>query len=402
MQNRHRFSSLYFRDFRIFWLTQLISLSGTWMHSAALGWLVYLITKSPLYLGIIATFSSLPILLFTLIGGMIADRYPKRNILIVTQLLSIIPALGIALLIDKDILTIWHIAFFAFFLGLVNAFDVPARHAFIAEMVEKADITNAVALNSVAFNGARIIGPLIAGFIITVAGMQACFYLNAVSFIPVIIALFTIQSKGTMRVQQEGFLSDLIAAWVFISKERSIFYIMFLIAIFSLFGLPYITLLPIVAGEILNIGAEGFSFLLAFAGAGSLFAALTIAYRGEIGQKTNYLIISGCVFSFSLLGLSNSDDFYLSCALITLAGWGITTFLATSNIFIQHSVPDSLRGRVMSFYTLVFLGFLPLGNSIVGFTANILGTIVTLKIFSVFCLICSIIFALKLKSYERS
>lgn len=372
------------------------------MHSAAQGWLVYLITKSPLYLGIIATFSSLPILLFTLIGGMVADRYPKRNILIVTQLLSIIPAIGIAVLIDKNMITIWHIAFFAFFLGLVNAFDVPARHAFIAEMVEKADITNAVALNSVAFNGARIIGPLIAGFIIAIAGMQACFYLNAVSFIPVIFALFTIQSKGTMRVQQEGFLSDLIAAWGFIAKEKSIFYIMFLIAIFSLFGLPYITLLPIVAGEILNIGAEGFSILLACAGAGSLSAALIIAYKREIKQKSNFLIISGFIFPLSLLGLSHSTDIYLSSVLITVAGWGITSFLATSNGFIQNTVPDSLRGRVMSFYTLVFLGFLPLGNSLAGVAADFFGTMTALKFFSVFSMICSILFALKLKSHERS
>lgn len=372
------------------------------MHATAQSWLVYLITKSPLYLGLIAALSSLPILLFTLVGGMLADRYPKRDILIVTQVLSMIPAIGIAILIDINVVEIWHIGFFAFFLGLVNAFDVPARHAFIGELVEKADITNAVALNSVAFNGARIVGPLIAGFIITIVGLQTCFYINALSFIPVIAALLTIQSKGTMRARPEGFLSDLKAAWGFVVREKPIFYIMLLIAIFSLFGIPYITLLPVIAGEILDVGAEGFSILLAFAGAGSLFAAMAIAYRGEIGQKTNYLIISGVIFSFSLIGLSNSTSFYLSCALIIPTGWGITTFLATSNIFIQHSVPDSLRGRVMSFYTLVFLGFLPLGNSIVGFAANILGTMLTLKIFSVFCLICSIIFASKLKSHERA
>ncbi len=402
MQNRQRFSSLYLRDFRVFWLSQLLSLSGTWMHATAQSWLVYLITKSPLYLGLIAALSSLPILLFTLVGGMVADRYPKRDILIATQVLSMIPAIGLAILIDINIVEIWHIGFFAFFLGLVNAFDVPARHAFIGELVEKADITNAVALNSVAFNGARIVGPLIAGLIIIIVGLQTCFYINALTFVPVIAALLTIQSKGTMRARPEGFLSDLKAAWGFIVREKSIFYIMFLIAIFSLFGIPYITLLPVIAGEVLDVGAEGFSILLAYAGAGSLFAALTIAYRGEIGQKTNHLIISGVIFSFSLIGLSNSTSFYLSCALIILTGWGITTFLATSNIFIQHSVTDSLRGRVMSFYTLVFLGFLPLGNSIVGFTANILGTIFTLKIFSVFCLVCCIIFAFRLKSHERA
>ncbi len=371
------------------------------MHTAAQSWLVYLITKSPFYLGSIAAISSFPILFFTLIGGMVADRHSKRNILIVTQMLSIIPALGIAMLIDIKIIEIWHIAFFAFFLGTVNAFDIPARHAFVGELVERADITNAVALNSVAFNGARIVGPLAAGFIITMAGLQTCFYINAVTFLPVIAALYTIKSKGTKRVQQDGFLSDLKNAWCFILRERSILYIMFLIAVFSLLGLPYITLLPIIAAEIIGVGAKGFSILLAFVGGGSLLAALTIAYRGEIGQKTKYLIISGFIFSSSLTGLSYSTEFYLSCFLITIVGWGFTSFLATSNIFIQHLVPDSLRGRVMSFYTLVFLGFLPLGNSIAGFTAEALGTQLTLKIFSAFCLICSIIFALKMKPFKK-
>ncbi len=401
MQNRHRFSSLYLRDFRVFWLSQLLSLSGTWMHSAAQSWLVYLLTKSPLYLGLIAALSSLPILLFTLVGGMFADRYPKRDILIVTQLLSMVPALGIAILIDMEMVMIWHIGFFAFFLGLINAFDVPARHAFIGELVEKADITNAIALNSVAFNSARIVGPLIAGFVIALVGLQTCFYLNALSFIPVIAALLTIRSKGAIRIHNEGFLSNIMAATTFIVKEKSILNIMFLIAIFSLFGLPYITLLPVIASEMLNVDVEGFSILLACSGAGSLLAALTIAYRGEIGQRTNYLIISAMIFSFSLIGISNSGNFYLSCGFITMTGWGVTSFLATSNIYIQHSVINSLRGRVMSFYTLVFLGFLPVGNAIAGFTANILGTISTLKIFSIFCVVCSILFALKLKTLEK-
>ncbi len=400
MQNRHRLSSLYFRDFRIFWLMQLISLSGTWMHSAAQSWLVYLLTKSPLYLGIIATLSSLPILLFTLIGGMVADRYPKRDILIATQMLSIIPPLGIAVLIDKDIITIWHIGFFAFFIGLVNAFDVPARHAFTAELVQKADITNAIALNSVAFNGARIFGPLIAMSVISFAGLQACFYLNAISFVPVILALLTIKARGTGRLEQLGFLSDLIAGWGFIVREKAIFFIMLMIAIFSLFGIPYITLLPIVAGDILNVGAEGFSILLAFAGAGSLSAAMFIVYKEEISKKIIFLVISAIVFPTALFAVSLSIDFYLTCSLITMVGWSITSFLAASNSFIQHTVPNSLRGRVMSFYTLVFLGFLPLGNALTGFSADMFGTMNVLRIFSLFCLVCSILFALKLNSVK--
>jgi MFS family permease len=402
MQNRYKFSSLYVRDFRIFWFAQLISLSGTWMHSTAQSWLVYLLTKSPLYLGAIATISSLPILFFTLIGGMVADRYPKRDILIVTQAVSIIPAFFIAILIDIDMITIWYIGIAAFIIGLVNAFDVPARHAFIGELVGKADITNAIALNSVAFNGARIVGPVIAVFIISIAGLQTCFYLNAASFIPVILALLTIKAKGTGRLEQVGFLSDLIAGWGFIVREKAILFIMLMIAVFSLFGIPYLTLLPILAGDILDVGAHGFSTLLACAGLGSLVAALIIAYRKEIDKKSKFLSLSGFTFSSALFGLAISNDFYLSCILITMVGWGITSFLATSNSYIQHSVPDLLRGRVMSFYTLVFLGFLPLGNALTGFAADMFGTMNVLRVFSLFCLFCSIIFALKLSSVKRS
>lgn len=400
MKNRYRFSALYLRDFRVFWLSQLLSLSGTWMHATAQSWLVYLLTKSPFYLGLIAALSAFPILFFTLIGGMVADRLPKRNILIVTQILSIIPALCIGILIDIELIKIWHICFLAFFLGLVNAFDVPARHALIGELVGKADITNAVALNSVAFNGARIVGPLIAGFVITMVSLQMCFYINALTFIPVIIALFSIKSKGVARVQKEGYLIDIKDAWRFIIQKGRVLSIMLLIAIFSLFGIPYITLLPIIANEILMVGAREFSILLACVGVGSLSAALSIAYRGEIVQKDKCLKVSAMLFTSSLIGLANIDDFFISCLLIVLAGFGFTSFLATSNIFIQHIVPDSLRGRVMSFYTLVFLGFLPIGNSITGYTADLIGTQMTLKIFAVFCLCCSIIFTLKTKLDE--
>ena len=392
-----KFPALYVRDFRLFWLGQIISLSGTWMHSVAQSWLVYSLTKSPLYLGIVASLSSLPILLFTLFGGMVADRYPKRNILMITQIMSIIPALTVAILADKSIITVWHVGIIATFLGTVNAFDVPARQAFLAEVVVKADITNAIALNSAAFNGARIIGPVIAGFIISSIGIPACFYINAVSFIPVIFALSKIKAKGAIKAYQSNIWKDIADGWRFIVKEKPVLYMMALIAVFSLFGIPYITLLPVLAGEILNVGARGLSFLVASAGAGSFIAAMMIAFKGEVGRKDIYITLSGLVFSLAILGISFSRNFYLSVLFIFFAGWGIVSFLATSNSFIQHAVPDSLRGRVMSLYTLVFLGFAPVGNSIIGITAHSLGTIASLKIFAILCIVGSIIFSRKFK-----
>lgn len=399
MKNGQRFSALYSRDFRLFWFGQIVSLSGTWMHSLAQSWLVYSLTKSPLYLGIIASLASLPILLFTLIGGIIADKYPKRSILIITQLLSVLPALFVGILTDMNIITVWHVGIAAFFLGTVNAFDVPARQAFLAEVVSKGDITNAIALNSAAFNGARIIGPAIAGFIIASIGIPACFYLNAVSFVAVIFALWKISYRGAVTAYHRGVINDIADGWNFVIKTRSVLYIMFLISVFSLFGIPYITLLPVLADEILNTGVKGFSFLVSSAGAGSFLAAMMIAFKGEVKHKGVYISFSGFIFSIAILGISFSESFYFSMFLIFFAGWGIVSFLAMGNSFIQHAVPDSLRGRVMSFYTLVFLGFMPLGNALIGIAAHFWGTIVSLKVFAIVCILGSIIF---MKFFRRS
>jgi MFS family permease len=402
MEKAHRFSALYTRDFRLFWFGQIISLSGTWMQSMAQSWLVYSMTKSPLYLGLIASLSSLPILLFTLIGGSVADRYPRRNILIVTQVLSIIPAFILGLLTYGNIVTIWHVGVIAAFLGTVNAFDIPARQSFLAEVVGRGDITNAIALNSAAFNGARIIGPLIAGFIIAIFSIPACFFLNALSFVPVVIALTQIKAVGTAARGGKSFISGVGEGWKFVLREEPVFYMMSLIAIFSLFGIPYLTLLPVLAVEVLDEGVKGLSILMSFAGIGSFTAAMIIAFKGEIEGKGMFIPIAAIVFSTAIMAISLSHIFYLSTILIFFAGWGIVSFLALSNSFIQQTVPNQLRGRVMSLYTLVFLGFAPLGNSMIGFIAHYLGTLQSLRIFAAVCIVSSIIFFILFeKSYKE-
>ncbi|MGD0281331.1 MAG: MFS transporter [Dissulfurispiraceae bacterium] len=392
MQIDQRFSALRVRDFRLFWFGQFISLSGTWMQSVAQSWLVYSLTKSPLYLGIIASAASLPILLFTLIGGMVADRYPKRNILILTQTLSVIPALLLGILTETKTVTVVHVGILAAFLGVVNAFDIPARQAFLAEVVHKTAITNAIGLNSAAFNGARIIGPVIAGIVIASFGIPVCFYLNALSFVAVIFALSQIEARGTMKIQSGNFIKEIAGGWQFVVREKQVLYIMLLISVLSLFGIPYMTLLPVLAGEIFNTGAKGLSFLIASAGVGSLLAAIMIAFKGRIEKENIIIPLSALIFSSSLLALSFSMNFYISLLFIFFAGWGIVSYMATCNSFIQIMVPDELRGRVMSLYALFFLGFAPLGNSIIGFAAETAGTIVTLKCFAMICIIGSIIF----------
>lgn len=392
MAESYKFSALNYRDFRLFWIGQVISLSGTWMQSVVQSWLVYSLTKSALHLGIVASLAALPILIFSLLGGHLADIYPKRSIIITTQVLSIIPALVLGLLTDYGVVQFWHIALAALFLGTINAFDVPARQAFMFDLVGRADITNAIALNSAAFNGARIVGPAMAGVIIAGAGIPACFYINALSFVPVVFALYAVRSRGVAsEAQHIGMFRGIARGWLFVSREKDIFYILSLIAVFSLFGIPYAALLPVLAVETLGGSADTFSALVASGGTGSFIAALTIAVKGDVKRKELFMPVSALMFSFALVGLAFSKNQYLSMGLVFAAGWGIVSFLATANSFIQHRVADSLRGRVMSLYTLVFLGLAPVGNSIIGVSAHHIGAVQSLGLFALVCLLGSVV-----------
>lgn len=388
-----RFSAFSYRDFRLFWFGQVISLSGTWMQSVAQGWLVYSLTKSPLYLGMVAAATSLPILLFSLFGGVIADRYPKRDLLLFTQALSMLPALALGILTSTGIVTVWHVAMLAALLGTINALDIPVRQSFLAEMVEKGHIGNAIALNSAAFNGARIIGPVIAGMTIAYLGIPACFYLNAVSFLAVIAALSRIRAKGDVRTASEGMIRDFTQGIRFVSDNRDIRNVFSLIAVFSIIGLPYISLLPVFAAEVFDRGARGLGFLVGSSGIGALTAALNIAAREDIRNKMKFMALTGICFSAALLAFSLSGMFWLSLVVLMLCGWGMVSYLAVANSFIQITVPDGLRGRVMSVYSLVFLGTVPIGNAIMGVVADRLGTPRAVTVSGIICLIAALFFA---------
>ena len=393
MENQGKFSALSYRDFRLFWFGQLISLSGTWMQSVAQGWLVYSLTKSPLYLGIVAAAAALPILLFTLIGGLIADRFPKRNLLLLTQALSMVPALLLGILTSLGIVRVWEVALLAALLGTINAVDVPTRQSFLIEMVGRGHIVNAIALNSAAFNGARIIGPMIAGLSIEYLGLPACFFINSVSFLAVIVALSKMEARGEMVAKSEGVISDFMKGIQFIRGNREIHRVMVLIAVFSLVGLPYINLLPVFAAEVFQLGAKGLGFLVGASGIGALSAALGIAVMGNIEKKARFMSVAALCFSFALLLFSLSKIFWVSLVVITLGGWGMVSYLAAANSFIQVTVPDELRGRVMSVYSFVFLGLVPVGNSIMGVAAHLMGTTHAVTVGGVVCILASLIFA---------
>lgn len=388
-----RFSALSHRDFRLFWFGQIISLSGTWMQSVAQGWLIYSLTRSPFYLGMVAAAGSLPILLFTLYGGVIADRFPKRNLLLLTQALSIIPALILGVLTSLGVTEVWHVAVLAGILGTINAFDIPVRQAFLIEMVGKADIVNAIALNSAAFNGARIIGPFIAGMSIAYMGMPACFFINALSFVAVITGLSLMSARGEASPSPEGVMRAFMQGVKFIAGRKEIVRVIGLIAVYSLVGLPYINLLPVFAREVFDKDARGLGFLMSAAGVGALTAALGMAMKSDIRDKTRFMSFAGICFSCSITIFSLSRIYWLSLLVIMAGGWGMVSYLATANSYIQLIVPDDLRGRVMSVYAFVFLGFVPVGNAIMGVTAEALGTTNAVMLGGLICLAASAYFS---------
>ena len=410
-----RFPALYVRDFRIFWIGQVISFSGTWMQSTAQGWLVYSLTKSPFYLGLVATAASLPVLFFTLIGGVAADRLMKRKLLVVTQTLSMIPALALAVLIDLKMVTVWQIMVFATLLGTINAFDVPARQSFLIEMVQKGRLLNAIALNSAAFNGARIIGPFIAGITIASIGVAACFYVNTVSFLAAVIALLMIRTgsgegKGlSARPSPESptkggltvLFQDLGEGLSFVKGERNVLRILLLVATISLLGIPFVTLLPVFAEDILKVGPRGLGVLAGSSGIGALTAALFIAFRGEIERKGRLMVWAGMTFGAALLVFSFSRDYLASSIILVFAGWGVVSFLAVANSFIQLRTPDVLRGRVMSVYALVFLGIAPIGNAVMGSVAHMAGTDRAVSIGASLCLLAVMLSSKHLRSMDR-
>ncbi len=391
--------AIYSRDFRLYLSGQIISLTGTWMQSVAQNWLVWSITGSSFYLGLIGGASSLPMLLFTLIGGILADRFPKRRLLILTQSLSIIPALILAIFIDLKIITVLHIAILAFVLGTINAFDVPVRQSFLVEMVGKESLTGAIALNSAIFNGARLIGPMIAGLILSIFSISTCFYINAMSYIPVVIALLMMKTEGLPSGKGDSVRGGLREAIGFVLSDRVVLYLLLLIMLFSLVAIPYIILLPAIAEGVFQGGPRLYGLMMGIIGGGSLTGALFIAFRGEGRGKINLIALFTTLFSILLFLLSTSGMVSLSLIFLFFTGFCVISFLATANSLIQHRTPDHLRGRVMSLYTLVFLGMTPPGNLIAGSLASVLGPMTALKVISIVTLGGTLIFRVLTRPY---
>ncbi len=365
------FSALRHRNYRLFFTGQLISLIGTWMQIVAQSWLVYQLTGSPLYLGIVSFSSAIPVLFLSLWAGVIVDLVPKRNLLMLTQTGAMILALVLSADVFLGWVQPWHIVILAFLLGTVNAFDAPARQAFVVDMVGREDLQNAIGLNSAVFQMARIIGPTIAGITLAVVGAAWCFLLNGVSFIAVIIGLSLMQVKPTIKPRSGvNPLAQIRQGLGYIRRNQTVRTLLGMVAVANVFAFGYSALMPAFARDVLKTGPDGLGYLSASVGIGALMAALIVASLGNFQRKGLLLTFGNILFPTMVLLFAWSRNFPLSMIILVGAGLGFMIQNATSNTLIQLSVPDELRGRVMSVYMIVFQGFFPLGSLMAGTIAE--------------------------------
>jgi MFS family permease len=375
------FAALRHRDFRIFYWGQIVSLIGTWMQSTAQGWLVLELTDSALMLGLVTATSSVPVLLFTLYAGVLADRVEKRTILLVAQSAAMAVALVLAVMTHTAVITVGWLLLLVFLLGSASAFEIPTRQSFFVELVGKRDLTNAIALNSSAFNLTRIIGPAIAGILIGAVGIAASFYVNGFSYLAVIAGLLMIRTRresippsgaSTLEKLREGF------AWI--GGDRLARTLVLLVAAASILALPYAMLLPVFARDILEVGATGLGLMLSATGAGALTGGIALAAGARRARRGPLLLVSAAVFSLMVVGFTQSRSFPLSLALLAGTGFTLIPFTASANALLQTIVPDELRGRVMGVYVFMFLGMTPLGSLQAGFLAARVGAPLALSL----------------------
>src|SRR5271154_3160098 len=342
------------RNFQLFFSGQIISLMGTWMQSVAQSWLVYRLTGSALVLGSGGISRQVPVFLFAPLGGIAADRFDRRCIVIATQPASMLLAAILAALTLFHKVQVWHVFVLASLLGVVNAFDIPGRQSFLVEMVGKEDLMNAIALNSSMFNGARVIGPAIAGILVAKIGEGWCFFANAVSYIAVIIGLLLMKVHSPVRAAMASPLEHIMEGFRFVDRTAPIRALMLLLGLVSLVGMPYVVLMPIFADQILHGGARGLGILMGATGVGALLGALTLAFRE--GEKGLGRWVAWCCggFGASLVIFALSRTFWVSVILLLPVGYCMMLQMACSNTLIQVMVPDALRGRVMAVYSMMF------------------------------------------------
>jgi MFS family permease len=402
MKYKSLLRALRHRNYKLFFSGQLISLIGTWMQGLAMGWLVYRLTNSAFMLGLVGFASQIPTLFLSPFAGVLLDRWDKHKTIVITQTLSMVQAFILSYLVLSGGVQIWQLVLLNIFIGMVNGFDIPARQSFIVEMIEdRSDLGNAIALNSSMFNAARLIGPSVAGLIISAFGEGICFLLNTVSYIAVIISLLAMRINYVKHQQQDkhvlaGLKEGIRYAWNFIPIRT----ILYMIALLSLVGMPYSVLMPVFAREILKGGAHTLGFLVGAIGVGALCGALYLASRKTVRGLGKIIASAAISFGVSLIIFSFSYNLIFSLVMLVITGMSMMIHMASCNTILQTIVDDKMRGRVMSYYTMAFMGMTPFGSLIFGGLASQIGAPHTLVIGGAFCMLGGIIFAYRLPMFK--
>ncbi|MBN2020130.1 MAG: MFS transporter [Sedimentisphaerales bacterium] len=403
--NGHKiiFRSLRYRNYRLFFTGQTLSLVGTWIQQIAMPWLVYRLTGSELLLGAVGFASQIPAFLLAPLAGTLSDRWNRYYILLITQTLAMLQAFALGLLYFTGNIQVWQILLLASFMGLINAFDMPTRQAFVVQMVEnRDDLSNAIALNSIMFNTARLIGPTIAGLVIAAANEGICFILNGISFLFVIGSLLMMKiSPQKSKPAPTRVLHEFKEGLSYAIGFKPIRYIMLLLSLVSLVGMPYSVLMPVFASKILHGGPHTFGFLMAAAGTGALTGAVYLASRKSVLGLGRIIPLSTALFGAGLVAFSLSRVFWLSLPLVFITGLGMITQMAASNTIIQTIVDDDKRGRIMSFYVMAFIGTAPFGSLMAGVLASNIGAPNTLIICGALCVVGAGLFARKLPDLRK-
>ncbi len=390
------------RNYRLFFGGQSVSLIGTWMTRIATSWLVYRLTGSAWLLGIVGFAGQIPTFLLAPFAGVWVDRLNRHHVLVVTQVLAMVQSFWLALLALANRITIADIIWLSAFQGLINAFDMPARQAFVVEMVDRGDLSNAIALNSSMVNMARLVGPSIAGVVIATVGEGYCFLIDGFSYLAVIASLLLMHLQTQeQRGKQAEMLTELKQGWTYVSKSVPIRSILFLLALVSLVGMPYTVLIPIFAGGILHGGPHTLGFLMAASGVGALAGALHLASRKTVLGLGRVVTLSAALFGIGLITFSQSRWLWLSLPLMFITGMGMMQQMAASNTILQTIVSGDIRGRVMSYYTMSFVGMAPFGSLLAGTVAARFGAPLTLLVSGLLCMLGALWFWAHLEDVRR-
>jgi len=401
---RSIFRSLQYRNYRLFFAGQSVSLIGTWIQRIAMPWLVYDLTKSVFLLGLVGFAGQIPTLLLSPFAGVITDRWNRYHILIATQILAMLQAVILTLLVFNKSIEVWHIVLLSSFLGCINAFDIPARQSFVVKMVEKKeDLSNAIALNSSMVNGARLLGPSVAGVLLATTGEGICFLLNALSYVFVIWSLLLMKVTPFERKETtNSVFKEFKEGFTYTFSSIPIKYTILLLALVSLMGMPYTVLMPVFAKDILHGGSHTFGFLMGASGLGALSGAFYLAWRKSLAGLDKVIPFAAATFGLGLILFSFSRYFPLSLVLMVIIGLGMMLQMATSNTIMQTIVSNEMRGRVMSFYTMAFMGTAPFGSLLAGSSAKLIGVPYTILIGGISCIVGAVFFTRKLPEINNA